>query len=155
MIAVATVMASLENLIQPPLPFLRLGLANGITLLVLKWWGFRPAVMITVARVILAGLIIGRLFQPVFLMSLTGGLTAACVMGLLMIGAGRWLSLVGISILGALAHNLAQMAVASLLVHQWIGVSLLPVLLIMSLISGTLIGYFALLVDRAFQAHLR
>ncbi|MBN2104779.1 Gx transporter family protein [bacterium] len=140
-------MASVESLIQAPVPFMRLGLANGITLLVLKWAGFRQGVFVTIVRVVLAGLITGRIFQPAFFLSLSGGLIATLVMAAMLKWADQWFSLIGISIMGSVFHNFAQVIIASLLIHQFIGASILPVLFILSLITGMTIGYFALLVD--------
>ena len=148
MITLATLMASVETLVQSPLPFLRLGLANGVTLLVLKWYGFRSGLLVTLTRIVLAGLITGRLFQPVFLLSFSGGLSAALIMALFMPLEDRWFSLIGISILGAFFHNLAQLAAASLLIHRFIGTGILPVVFLATLVTGSLIGYFAVLIDR-------
>lgn len=148
MITLATLMASVETLIGSPLPFLRLGLANGVTLLVLKWYGFRSGLLVTLVRIVLAGLITGRLFQPVFLLSFSGGFSAALIMALCMPLENKWFSLIGISILGAFFHNLAQLGAASLLVHRFIGVGVLPIVFLAALVTGSLIGYFALLIDR-------
>ncbi|MFC1568853.1 Gx transporter family protein [bacterium] len=152
-IALATIMASVESMIQTPVPFLRLGLANGITLLVLKWYGFREGLFVTIIRVVLAGLIVGRIFQPTFFLSLSGGLIATLIMSAALKWEGRWFSLIGISILGAFFHNFTQLIVASFLIHQFIGLSILPIFFITSLIAGLLIGYFTLLVDRAMKKH--
>jgi heptaprenyl diphosphate synthase len=148
MITLATLMASVETMIQSPLPLLRLGLANGITLLVLKWYGFRSGLLVTLARVCLAGLITGRLFQPVFLLSFSGGLSAVLIMALVIPLENRWFSLIGISILGAFFHNLAQLAAASLLIHRVISPGFLPLVFLVTLITGSLIGYFAILIDQ-------
>ena len=153
LVALATMMSAVESLIQSPLPFLRLGLANGITLLVLKWSGLRQGLFVTLARVLLAGLIIGRLFQPAFFLSLCGGLSAALIMAAVLKWGSRWFSLIGVSILGAVFHNLTQWMVASLLIHRFIGIFILPVLFMVSLISGILIGYFAWLVDHTMMKH--
>jgi len=151
LITLATIMASVESLIQSPVPFLRLGLANGITLLVLKWYGFREGLTVTLFRVILAGLITGRLFQPTFFLSLSGGLTAVLVMAFLLRWESRWFSLIGISIAGAFFHNLTQWLVASVLVRQFVGLSFLPLLFLASVVAGMMIGYFSMLIDQAVR----
>jgi heptaprenyl diphosphate synthase len=151
--ALATLMASVESLIEMPFPFIRLGLANGVTLLVLKWYGLRQGLSVTLIRIVLAGLIIGRIFQPVFFLSLAGGAAATLVMALLIRKEGKWFSFIGISICGAFFHNLAQILTASFLIQQSLGLSLLPVFLLTSMVSGTLIGYFAILVDRSVKKY--
>lgn len=149
LLALATIMASVESLIPMPLPFIRLGLANGVTLLALKWFGFRKGIFLTLTRVVLAGLIVGRIFQPTFFMSLFGGLVAAVIMALILRWEGCWFSLIGISILGAFFHNVTQLIVASLILNQFIGLLLWPVFFATSLCTGALIGYFTVLVNQS------
>lgn len=148
MIAAASILFSVESLIPSPLPLFRLGLANVVTLLALRWWGLKETLIIVVFRTLVASLLTGRLMQPVFVLSLGGGLAAALMMWVLMRATGPVFSLVGISIWGAAAKNAAQLAILA-----WIYISgnqvfsLLPVFLPMSLISGSIIGLLALLLE--------
>jgi heptaprenyl diphosphate synthase len=152
MTALATILASVESLIQPPVPFLRLGLANGVTLLALKWMGFKEGIFIAAARVLLASLILGRLFQPSFFLSLSGSLLAALVMGLMIRRDETWFSLIGISVAGAFFHNLAQIIVASLMIGRFIGFSMIPLFFLTSLAAGILIGYFTILIQQRYHS---
>jgi heptaprenyl diphosphate synthase len=95
----------------------------------------------------------GRLFQPVFFLSLTGGLTATLAMAVALHFEEKWLSLIGISIIGALFHNLAQLVIASLYIHHMISSSMISIFLMSSLITGGIIGYFTLLVYQALIPH--
>ncbi len=124
-------------------PWFKPGLANLVTLLALTWMGPRAAISLALGRVIVGSFFIGTLFTPTFIMSMTGGLSAA----LIMIAAWRCIpgiSLVGISLLGALAHMLAQfVTVEFLFIQQPALYYALPPLLALSCISGWINGALA------------
>ena len=100
-----------------PLPGLRLGLANLVTVYALCRLSGREALLILLARCLLGSLLGGNLMALAF--SLTGGLLALGVMALLLRLPA--LSLFGVSVAGAAAHNagqiLAAMAVLLSLIH--------------------------------------
>ncbi|WP_238701268.1 Gx transporter family protein [Mariprofundus erugo] len=127
-------------------PWFKLGLANLVTLLVLVWMGPRAAVALAVGRVLIGAFFIGTLFTPTFLISMAGALSAAVVMVL----AWRWLpgiSLIGISLLAALTHMVAQFVVVEgLFIQQPALYYALPPLLLLSTISGWLNGALALYI---------
>ncbi len=128
-------------------PWFKPGLANLITLIALLWMGPRAALLIAIWRIVLGSLLIGTLFTPTFIMSMAGGISAA----VLMIAAFRLLpclSVVGISLLGAVAHMLAQfVTVETLFIQQPHIYFMLPPLLLLSAvtgwINGALAGYIA------------
>jgi len=124
-------------------PWFKPGLANLVTLLALALMGQRAALSLAIGRVIVGSFFIGTLFTPTFVMSMAGALTAATVM----IAAWRWIpgiSLVGISLLGAVAHMLAQfMSVEYLFIRQPVLFYALPPLLLLSCISGWINGALA------------
>jgi len=153
MAAAASVFFTIESLIPTPFPWIRLGLANAVTLLALKWWGFRDAATIFLVRLFLGGFLLGRFFHPLFFFSLSGGLAALITMFIFMRWEGRVFSLIGISIAGAVMHNAAQITVAFLfyIKHRYL-FRLMPLFLINALIAGGLIGFLAILIDRRVQA---
>jgi len=124
-------------------PWFKPGLANLVTLLALVWMGPKAAVSLALGRVIVGSFFIGTLFTPTFIISMAGALSATIVM----IAAWRWIagiSLVGISLLGALAHMLAQfVTVESLFIQQPALYYALPPLLVLSCISGWINGALA------------
>ncbi len=124
-------------------PWFKPGLANLITLLALVWMGPRSALLLTVFRVIVGSFFIGTMFTPTFVISLAGGTVSALVM----IASWRALpgiSLVGVSLLGALAHMTAQfITVESLFIHQPALYYALPPLLLLSCITGWINGALA------------
>ena len=110
--ALALGLSTLENLfpvsLVVPLPGVKLGLANIVTVFALYELGAAPALVILLARCSLGSLFAGNVSALLF--SLLGGLTAMLVM----IGLKhcRRLSIYGVSIGGAAAHNVGQMAAA-------------------------------------------
>ena len=148
MVSVASGLFVLESLIPNPVPWFRLGLANIITLLAITWWGVREALIILVLRVFLGSLLAGRLFHPIFVLSLSGGVTATLVMALCSRFGKKVFSMIGISVCGALSKNVTQLIVAYLIYIRQISIfNLLPIFLSASLFAGLLIGFIAYLID--------
>ena len=142
----ASILFTLESYVPSPVPWIRLGLANIVSILALKWWGMKEAMLILLLRVVLGSLLAGKFLQPVFIISFSGGIAATVTMGVLIYSKKRIFSLIGISILGALSKNIIQMFVAYLLYIIQIEIlSLLPLFLFSSLITGVIIGFFAII----------
>ena len=115
-----------------PLPGIKLGLANIVTLFALYALGPAQALLILLCRCTLGALFAGNLNALIY--SLFGGVAAMLTMILLQ--KGKRLSVYGVSLGGAAA--------------PW---NYLPVLLGVSLISGTLTGFLSSLLFRA-MAHV-
>ncbi len=131
----------------PLLPWFKPGLGNIATLLALMWFGFGDAVKVTVLRIILGALVLGRLFTPLFLLALSGGLVSVLVMALAMKFTARILGPVGWSVLGAAAHNAVQLAVAYLLFVKSAELFIFtPVFMTAGVITGTIVGLVAVMV---------
>lgn len=128
-----------------PLPGLRLGLANLVTVYVLVTMGGGEALLILLARCFLGALLGGNLSSLAF--SLTGGLLAFALEWLLM----KWrpLSLFGVCMAGAAAHNTGQILAAMALMRTAAPLVYLPPLLLASVVTGAFTGWVtALLVKR-------
>lgn len=149
--ALALGLSTLENLfpvsLLVPLPGVKLGLANIVTVFALYWLGAAPALVILLARCFLGAMFAGNFSALLF--SLFGGVAAM----LTMIGLRRCrgLSLYGVSVGGAAAHNIGQIAAACVTLGSPLVVGYLPVLLAVSLVTGTLTGFVAGLLFRAMQ----
>ena len=118
LVALALALSYIERFIPLqlliPLPGVKLGLANIVTLVALYALGTRRAVAIVILRCALGSLFGGGVTGLLF--SLTGGLLSMGVMALCRRTAV--FSVYGISILGAAAHNIGQVAVAMLLMRS-------------------------------------
>ncbi len=123
-------MLPLELLI--PLPGIRLGLANTVSLYALFCMDFSAAALILTARCLLGALFSGNAMALAF--SLCGGMLSLTVMALAM--KSRHLSVYGVSVLGAAAHNVGQIVTAMMLIHSVYVVSYLPYLLLIGTACG-------------------
>ena len=132
-----------------PLPGIKLGLANIVTLFALYALGPAQALLILLCRCTLGALFAGNLNALIY--SLFGGVAAMLTMILLQ--KGKRLSVYGVSLGGAAAHNCGQVAAAVWTLGTAAPLSYLPVLLGVSLVSGTLTGFLSSLLFRA-MAHL-
>ena len=127
-----------------PLPGLRLGLANLVTVYALCRLSGREALGILVSRCLLGAVVGGNLTALAF--SLTGGLLALGTMWVLLRVPG--LSLFGVCIVGAAAHNTGQiLAAMGVLASPAIAVYLAP-LLAASVLTGAVTGAASILLVR-------
>lgn len=140
MIALALALSYTERLIPlqmlVPLPGIKLGLANIVTLVALYLFGKKSAYTILILRCVLGAVFGGGITGLMF--SLTGGVLALSVMAI----AQRipCFSIYGVSILGAAAHNIGQILAAIVLMQSiYIG-SYLPYLLVVALFTGLATG---------------
>ncbi len=140
--AYAVALHAFESLLPTPIPWLRLGLANIITLVTLLLYGFRAAMVVTLIRVILVSLFIGTFLGPAFILSLGGGVTSTLAMGLILSVTPRLFSTIGLSLIGALFHNIAQLVLAYILFIQRIEAILLisPFIILIGALTGTVNG---------------
>ena len=141
--AMALARSYLENFfplsLAIPVPGIKLGLANIVTVFALYALGPAQAILILLGRCLLGAVFAGNMNALIF--SLMGGVTAMLVMILL----SRWkrLSVYGVSIGGAAAHNCGQVAAAILTLGNAAPLYYLPILLGVSLFTGALTGLIA------------
>ena len=126
------------------IPGVKLGLANIVTLYVIMNF-------VSILRSLLGSLMSGTFMTPTFYFSFSGGLISAVVMGLLYRYASKYFSMIGISLVGALTHNLAQLGVAALMIEQNLMLMYLPVMLFAALPTGAFVGLVTGKVNRYFS----
>ncbi len=143
-IAVAVTMHALETLLPAPVPWLRLGLANIMTLAALYLYDGRAAWTVSLARVGMGSLLLGRLFSPGFWLALSGTIVATSAMIVVYRLAARRMSPIGISAVGAAGHALGQILAARLLVIQHPAIwKIFPLFLCFTVFAGILTGWLA------------
>jgi len=140
MVALALVLSIIESWFPVPLPVpgVKLGLANIITITVIIFYDFKDAVSVVFIRCILASIFGGGVTG--FLFSISGGILSTVVMYLLYKRGSKLFSTIGISIAGAVLHNIAQIVIASIIMKDTAVYFILPVLLISGLIMGFFVG---------------
>jgi len=156
LVALALALHLLESQIPSPLPWVRPGLANLMTLIALLVAGWRAALLVAVLRVGIGSLLLGGFLGPAFTLSLAGAVASTLVMALMARGAWRLWSPLAVSAAGAVAHGAAQLLVLTAFLLRsgdlpW----LLPWVLAPSLVAGVATGLLANLVLLRWQGHLR
>lgn len=139
-VATATVLNIIERTIVIPgaSPGIKLGLANIATLLSIMMLGSKDAIVIVAVRCFLGALVGGNPIS--FLFSITGGLLSVSVMVIMWRYLNKYISIVNISMVGAVFHNIGQLFVASLIVHNFSVYVILPILMISAITTGYFVG---------------
>ncbi|MCD4817150.1 MAG: Gx transporter family protein [Candidatus Cloacimonetes bacterium] len=141
-----------ENLIPRPLPFLKFGLANIVVLILLFQKKTGIAFIVGISKTIIGGFLSGTLFNPSTVFSLVGTLGSLLVM-IFFLKFHIGFSLIGISILGAVTHNICQIfSVRLILIRDDSIYYLIPMLIIIGLVTGFVTGYFANMLKPFFDS---
>lgn len=135
-LSLAERMIPLEWLI--PIPGVKLGLANVVTMFALLFLTPGQAYAILFCRVVLAALFAGSVTQMLF--GLTGGALALTTTWVLLRGRGRWFSFYGISAASAAMHNVGQVLAAMLVMQSVDVIAYLPLLLVSDIPMGFVTG---------------
>jgi heptaprenyl diphosphate synthase len=140
--AFALALYGIESLVPTPIPWLRLGLANIVTLVALVLYGFRTAMTVTLIRVILGSLFTGTFLGPSFVLSFGGGVTSTAAMGLVYLAFRDVFGPVGLSLIGAFFHNIAQLTLAYFLFIQRIEAMCIigPIIVLIGTLTGVANG---------------
>ena len=140
MVGYSLILYILETYIPNPFivffPGAKLGLTNIITLVSLLIFGFKETFIIVTVRVILSSIFAGPMSYLLF--SIGGAYLSLIVMFL--VNKIKGFSVIGVSIAGAIAHNIGQLLVASILVENFLMITYLPFMLATSLVTGLFVG---------------
>ncbi|MDR0880340.1 MAG: Gx transporter family protein [Clostridioides sp.] len=140
MVGYSLILYIIETYIPNPLiaifPGAKLGLSNIVTLLALLTLGFKDTFVILSIRILLSSIFAGPMSYLLF--SVAGGYLSLFAMYLTSKIPG--FSTIGISLSGAVFHNIGQLLVASLIINNIKMVGYLPFMLIASLVTGAFIG---------------
>lgn len=152
----AIVLHTVEMAIPSPLPWVKIGLSNIVTLITIPLFGGGAALVVTTIRVVVGSMITGTFLGPSFIISLSAGIMAT----LAMIAAYRWLgrtlSLVGVSVIGAYVHSATQVAVVYLLLVRHTEIFyILPFFLSFSLLVGIATGLAAIVLEKMLRDVLK
>jgi len=144
--AAALILSIIEGMI--PLPYIapgaKLGLSNVITLTVIVVFGFKDALLVVILRCILLMLVATN---PItFIYSISSGIMSTVVM---YIGCRylKKISLIGVSVLGAMVHNATQVTVAAIIFGTFNLYYYLPILSLVSIFTGCFVGYTSIFIS--------
>jgi len=154
LVAAAIVLSAVERTIPlslvVPLPGIKLGLANIVTMFALFYLGFPAAFAILLCRIGIMFLITGNATS--FFLSLSGGVLSILAMRFSLLGFGRRLSILGVSVAGAAAHNIGQLLACSLILKSVFALSYTPVLMLSSVATGAITAICAFYLFRAVDS---
>ncbi len=150
LISVGMVLHVVESLIPVShfVPGAKLGLANIASLLGLIIFGFKAGFLILFFRIMLGSLLAGTFLSFNFFMSVSGGLAGYLLMSLTYLYARKYFSFIGISIIGAVFHNIGQIITASFIIGSTGLFYYLPYLTLLAIPAGIMIG---LIVDFTYN----
>lgn len=138
LIALAFIFSYVEAMIPMPVPVpgIKLGLANLVTIVALYTIGLPGAALISLLRILLSGFLFGNMSAVIY--SMAGGILSLTVMALAK--KTGWFSVIGVSVAGGIFHNIGQLGAAAC-VSQTAGVFVyLPALLVAGVAAGAVIG---------------
>ena len=131
----------IEAMFPSPLPGVKPGIANIITLYVLMQYSFGTAAWVSLLRVFASSLLIGQFLSPTFVLSLSGALLSLGVLFFAQYLPKRFFSVITLSIFAALAHIAGQLIVVRLWLIPHTGIAyLVPIFALAALFFGTLNG---------------
>lgn len=137
-IALALVLSYVESLIPSlvAVPGVKVGLANIAVVFALYRIGLKEAAVISLMRVLLASLLFGSAVSLAY--SFAGATVSLALMAVLK--KTKIFSVAGVSTAGAVSHNLAQTAVACILLETTSLAWWIPILLVSGTLAGVVIG---------------
>lgn len=134
------------------IPGMKLGLANSVVLLVIYLYGFKEAICLSILRVFLIGILRTGLFNYSFFFSLAGALLSTVMMYLTK--KYTKLSVIGVSIVGAIFHTTGQILIAILLLDNFNLAFYLPILYLIAIPSGIIIGLISKELIKTFKKRI-
>jgi heptaprenyl diphosphate synthase len=152
--ALAITIHIVESTLPSPLPGVKPGLANVVTLLVYIRYGWRMAAWVTLLRVLVGSIIIGTFLSPTFFLSASGAIASITILGLMnalsmfrtpptgLRPVSPWsVGPLGLGVVSAMAHMSGQFWVAYTLFVPHSGIlKMYPVLLALAAILGIISG---------------
>lgn len=142
--AVAIALHMLEAVIPSPLPGVKPGIANIVTLYVLFKYGFASAAWVSILRVVASSLLLGQFLSPTFILSLAGAVLSLGALRLSMHLPKKHFGTVSLSILAAFAHIAGQLIIVRLwLIPHASMVYLVPIFAMAALFFGLINGIIA------------
>ena len=149
MSAAALILFVFETVVPRPLPWMKLGLGNAAVLSTLLLFGGGPGAVVSAVKVVVGGLLSGGLAGPASVIGGSAALTSLAAM----VGLRRYLpgllSPVGLSVAGAVVHQVTQLLVAEVYLAQAGLLRLLPLFLVGGVLSGAMTGLITYYAVRA------
>ncbi len=139
--ALAIALHVVEAMFPSPLPGVKPGIANIITLYVLMQYGFATAAWVSLLRVFASSLLLGNFLSPTFILSLSGALLSLAILFFAQHLPRKYFSAITLSIFAACAHIAGQLIIVRLWLIPHTGVAyLIPIFALAALFFGFING---------------
>ncbi len=147
--SLALIIFLIESQIPPivPIPGIKIGLANAVTLLSVYLIGKKDAFTVLLLRIILGSVFAGNISSLIF--SICGGLLSfavTCIFSSIM-KEKMWV----VSVFSAVAHNAGQLIAAVFVMKSFSVLWYTPYLIIAAIVSGGFIGILSQLTFRKIK----
>lgn len=148
-ITLAMIMSYIESLfpLSFAIPGIKMGLANIVIIFVLYKMSTLDAIIVSIIRVLLVSLLFGNVMTLTY--SISGAVLSLLFM--VMLKSTEKFSTIGVSVTGAIMHNIGQMLMAMLLLETQQIIYYLPALLISGIVTGILIGTVSAIVIKRIE----
>ena len=142
---IALIIFTVEAQLPPvvPIPGVKIGLANAITLITMVWFGRKEAFAVLMVRIFLGSIFAGAVSGLIY--SLAGGILCFFVTAVL-IKIFDIKQLWVVSVFGALSHNLGQLVAAAFITSTPQIFGYFPILAVSAVITGAFTGILAYFV---------
>lgn len=149
-LALSIVLGYLESFIPSFLPGVKPGLANVIILIVLMYFSWWQALLLSLIRVFIVSLLCGSIFQFGFFVSLSGAIFSFLAMLLIYKTLKDKVSVYTISIVGSFFHVNAQVFMVFVLMNFNVGIFYyLPWIMLLSFPMGALTGFITHMINKS------
>ena len=133
-----------ESALPSPLPGIKPGLANIVTIAALCIYGLRTAAWVLMLRVLAGSLLLGTFLSPTFALSFTGAVASLLILSFARLVPGQSFGPVGYSLLAAMAHMAGQFTAAYwLFIPHPALLHLFPILMTAAVLFGLVSGIIA------------
>ena len=155
LVSIGLALSVLESAIPLPIavPGARLGLSNMVVLVTIIIFGFKEGIVVSMLKSMVLVLVTGSISS--FIYSFSGAILSCIVMYIAYKLFSNVFSLMGVSILGALAHVTAQITVASLMMNNLRIYTYLPFLMLTSIFTGYFVGLSSTYIVKNLRANFK
>lgn len=140
-ISVAVILGYVESLFPPIAAGVKLGFANTVIITVLYTWGMKETWTVSILKVVLCMVLFGSIASLIY--SLSGAVLS--LLAMIIAKKSKSFSIISVSGLGGLCHNLAQFVCAYIIIGKGV-LFYLPVLCLSGVLCGVLTGIAAQLI---------
>ncbi len=155
LVSLGLALSLIEQAIPLPIAFpgARLGLSNLVILITLTIFGFKEALVVNILKSMVLVLVTGSVSSLMY--SIIGGILACIFMHIGYKYFSKVFSLIGVSVLGAVGHNIGQVSVAVFIMNNIRIYTYLPLLLLLGIFTGYFVGLSAIYITKNLERNLK